>query len=169
MRMGRRLAGLAIALLVTLGIAATPAHAASAAPSGNAPVVATPAPAGFVSVAGPTYHFTDGAKATGDVSLMADSLPFNYTFEYEASMESRRFKTTTGKVCNYTDVYSTKDITIDLWVDTFGTDVQMGSTVTFPAAGSIHYYCWTGLNNSNTYYLWFHKGWAQGAGQVTGG
>ena len=118
-------------------------------------------------VAGPTYHFTDGARAAGDMSVLADSLPFNYTFEYELSMESRRFKTTTGKVCNWTDVYSTKDITIDLWVDTFGTDVQQGVTANFPAAGGTLYYCWTGLNNNNTYYLWFHKGWAQGAGSVT--
>ncbi|MEU6077556.1 hypothetical protein [Micromonospora sp. NPDC047074] len=155
------------ALVVALGITATPAHAAPATPSGNAPVVATPAPAGFAPGAGPTYHFTDGARAVGDMSVLADSLPFNYTFEYEKSMESRRFKTTTGKVCNWTDVYSTVDITIDLWVDTLGTDVQQGSTATFPAAGGTHYYCWTGLNNNNTYYLWFHKGWAQGAGSVT--
>lgn len=162
---GRRIIGAMATLVVTLGVAATPAHAAPATPSGSAPVVATPVPAGSAPVAGPTYHFTDEARAAGDMSVLADSLPFNYTFEYEASLESRRFKTTTSQVCNTTQVYSTQDIKIELWVDTFGWDVQQGATVVY-AAGENSYYCWSGVNSNNTYYLKFLNGWAEGKGSV---
>ena len=165
MRTGTRLIGVVTALVVMLGSAAVPAQAAPSAPVGKDRVMATPAPAGFAPVAGPTYHFSDATRANGDFSVMAATLPFNYTFTYEKSMESRRFKTTTGKVCNWTDVYSTQDIRISLMIDVFGSDPQQGDTIWFSAAGGTHYYCWTGVNNNNTYYLVFGDGVGAGRWQ----
>lgn len=178
--LSRVIAVAAISVAAAAGIGVTPAtagqngsrDAAAADPvdklaDGTAVVaaVATKLP----EVDGPTYNFTSGSNnvlATDGITPQVDSLPFNYTFLYEADMESRRFKTTTGKVCNWADVYSSQDIRIQLWIDVFGADVQVVPTVWYPASGGSHYYCWTGLNTTNTYYLHFLDGWAEGAGTV---
>jgi len=133
---------------------------------------------------GPTFHFTNLTYSTfsaGSQAKAADSaaslqawsgLPFNFTYHFTVSMESRRFRTTNGTICMSTDIYSNADMYAYVYADVWGADPQIGQRVFYPAAGGTYAYCWGGgtLSSDTTYYFQFWEKddgyYYQGAGRA---
>jgi len=163
---------------------------ATAAPSGNVPTwsagdtttkVAAAAPAeegSFPKAGGPTYAFNDGdGMSPSSTAVQAVSpLPFDYTVYVSYGLNSRQFKTTTGKVCNSLTLHIDHDEDPDhpalnqlpTHLYRSSDNVQIGPNVTWAYDGVRRVYCCTGLTNGTAYQMYFGFG-SQGGGLYVAG
>ena len=176
----RRIAsgGVVLSVLLTVGLSGNAASAAAPTNYSDTPadtrsqsavVVDSRQPAlvpsGVELVDGPTYVFKEGAEEPQVSPLAVASLPFNYILDDVSwGIESRRFTTTTGRVCTDLRLWKVRggtpytDFHVELWEDLTGLDKRIGSPVAWPVDNRTYSYCWSPVTNNRTYYFWFGYG-----------
>lgn len=161
----------ALVPLVSLVVAAPAAGAVEGRGPANAAAreeVARPVGGGPVPGA-PQYALVEGAQA-GEFTAQGAYLPFNFTFNFAYSLNSRTFwPSTAGKACvnlrgtgsSYPGYYG-HEIRVEMW-NSYGTDTRVGATVRYAMNGSYHGYCWTGLYPYHEHYFRLVKDWGGGS------